>query len=279
MPEPRRLACGAVLILLAAANASGQEPAKFYDDNCAMCHAIGGPPGGAPDLKDVTKRRERGWLVRFILDPEKAAATDPDAAALVKEFDGGMPATEGATPDIVERLLQYIDAAGGAPASTAETPAARVVTAADIAAGRDLYQGRRALVRRAPACVSCHRIGSIGGLGGGTLGPDLTLAHQRLGGAHGLATWLSNPPTRVMRAVYRAQPLAEDERFTIASLLVNESAESVPTGSARTWSFVVLGLSGALAMLTAMALIWSRRMTAVRRPLVDAARRRVGDDR
>jgi cytochrome c5 len=49
MRLPRPLACTAIL-LLGAHTASGQDPVKFFDDNCAMCHAIGGRQG-APDLK------------------------------------------------------------------------------------------------------------------------------------------------------------------------------------------------------------------------------------
>src|SRR5579864_3473303 len=108
------LACTAALLLGAPA-ASGQDAVKFFADNCGICHAIGGPPGGAPDLKDVTKRRDHAWLVRFILNPEQTAKTDPDAAALVKQYDGMvMPTTDGATPEIVEALLRYIDRADGA---------------------------------------------------------------------------------------------------------------------------------------------------------------------
>jgi mono/diheme cytochrome c family protein len=275
----RPLACGAALIVVAA-SASGQEPAKFFEENCAVCHAIGGPPGTAPDLKNVTKRRTHTWLVRFILNPQEAAKTDPDAAAIVKDYDDVMPATEGGTPDLADALLHYIDTASGAPApAAAEAPAARAATAADLAAGRDLYQGRRALDQRAPACVSCHRIDSIGGLGGGTLGPDLTKVSQRLGGAHGVSTWLSNPPTKVMRAVYRPRPLGDTERFALAAMLVDESVPSTSTAASRNWAFLMLGAAGAMATLVLMALVWSRRMTAVRRPLVDAARRRAGDGR
>lgn len=111
------------------------------------------------------------------------------------------------------------------------------------------------------------------------LGPDLTLVAKRLGGAHGVTTWLSNPPTTVMRAVYRPRPLGDDERFALAAMLVDESSQAAATPTARDWSFTILGAAGALATLTLMAFVWSRRMTAVRRPLVDAARRRPGDGR
>jgi mono/diheme cytochrome c family protein len=273
----RSIGCGAALIVFAA-SASGQQPAKYFEENCAVCHAIGGPPGAAPDLKNVTNRRAHTWLVRFILNPQAAAKADPEAAALVKEFDDVMPATEGATPKLIDEILHYIEGASrSAPA--APTSSDRALTAADIAVGREIYQGRRTLAQRAPACVSCHRVGSIGGLGGGTLGPDLTLASQRLGGARGVTTWLSNPPTKVMRAVYRPQPLGDDERFALAAMLVDESTRAAATPASRNWAFMIVGAAGAMATLMLMALVWSRRLTAVRRPLVDAARKQAGDGR
>jgi mono/diheme cytochrome c family protein len=270
-------------LLLVAVNASGQDAAKFFDDNCAMCHAIGGPPGGAPDLKGVTKRRDRSWLTRFILNPEDTAKADPDAAALVKQFDGMvMPTTDGATEPIVDALLTYIDAKSGtapAPAAAAATTAARIATADDIVAGRELYEGRRRLAQRGPSCVSCHRLASIGGLGGGTLGPDLTRVDQRLGGTRGLTAWLGNPPTRMMRAVFRSEPLGDDETFAIAAMIGDAGSREQAAARSRTRAFVATGVAGALLTLALMAVLWSRRLRAVRRPLVDAARRGRGDDR
>jgi mono/diheme cytochrome c family protein len=277
MRAPAFIVCGA-LTLLVAGSASGQDAAKFFDDNCAMCHAIGGPPGDAPDLKDITKRRDRAWLLRFILDPEAAAKVDADAAALVKHFDNVMPSTDGATPEIIEALLRYIDAQSPAP-SVAPVPAVRTVTASDIATGRDLYEARRPLAQRGPSCVSCHRLESVGGWGGGTLGPDLTRTSQRLGGARSVSTWLANPPTRVMRAVFRKQPLAGDEAFAIAAMLDDASRQSAGAAQSRTLPFVATGAAAALLALMAMALIWAQRLRSVRRPLVDAVRRRPGNVR
>jgi mono/diheme cytochrome c family protein len=275
-----RIVCGAILLATIHTSAAAQAPAKDFEDNCGMCHAIGGPPGGAPDLKDVTKRRNHTWLVRFILNPEETAKHDADAAALVKQYDGMvMPATDGATTERVEAVLRYIETASGASSSPAPAAAAadtRAPNDSAIAAGREWYDGRRGLAHRGPACVSCHRHDSIRGLGGGTLGPDLTRVHERLGGPRGVATWLKNPPTRVMRAVFRRQPLADEETLAIATMLADERATAAPSRLA-TRRFVALGVTLALGGLGLAAAIWSRRLRGVRRPLVAAAR--AGDER
>jgi hypothetical protein len=127
--------------------------------------------------------------------------------------------------------------------------------------------------------VSCHRLESIGGFGGGTLGPDLTLVHQRLGGTQRVTAWLGKPPMPVMRALFRDRPLAADETFVIAALLADESARPPAPGATRTRAFVAAGTAGALLALLAMAVVWSGRLRAVRRPLVDAARHVAGDTR
>lgn len=267
-----RIIGGAILVVVALhSSLSAQDPAKYFEDNCGMCHAIGGPPGGAPDLKGVTARRDRQWLVRFILNPEETAKHDPDAAALVKRYDGMvMPTTDGATPAGVDALLTYIEhASAGAAAPVAAPPAERTVTPDDVARGRDWYVGRTAFAHRAPACVSCHHVDAIGGAGG-TLGPDLTLVHRHLGGANGVATWLHSPPTRVMRAVFRNQPLADDEAFAVAAMLAESSTAQTPTPS-RTRLFVGSAALVAIVALALMSLLWSRRLTSVRRALVTAA--------
>ena len=259
-------------VLLVAASVNAQEPAKYFDDNCAPCHAIGGPPGGAPDLKDVSKRRDHQWLVRFIRDPEGTSHSDPAAAALVKQYDGAvMPAAEGVTETFVEELLRYIDGRAATPAAAAVPQ--RIATAADVAAGREWYEGKRPLSRGGPACISCHHMASVGRLGGGTLGPDLTQVHRRLGGSAGVVKWLGNPPTRVMRAVFHVQPLSDEEAFTIAALLADESSRQTDAARAPGGIFLAGGVGTALVALVAMGTLGRHRLRSVRRPLVNGSAR------
>ena len=279
MRLPPLLACVALLV---GVNASAQDAAKFFDDNCASCHAIGGPPGDAPDLKDVTKRRERSWLVRFILRPEETAEHDPAARQLLQKYDDIMPDTEDATPETIEALLDYIDRASGAPAQPAGAPAAppvRAATPADVTIGGDLYFGRRALAARGPSCVSCHQLASARALAGGTLGPDLSAVDRRLGGMQRVTAWLGKPPMPVMRALFRDRPLDPNETFALAALLADAGARQPGAAPARTRTFVAAGALGAVLGLLAMAVVWSGRLRSVRRPMVHGARRVGGDKR
>ena len=73
-------------------------------------YTIGGGDRLGPDLKDVSTTRERGWLTRFIVDPEKLRASgDPIALALRATFKQVvMPSLDLAAADAAV-LLDYID--------------------------------------------------------------------------------------------------------------------------------------------------------------------------
>jgi len=59
---------------------------EIFQENCAACHTIGKGKLVGPDLSGVTSRREAGWLIRQINDPEGLiAGKDPIAMQLLKE--------------------------------------------------------------------------------------------------------------------------------------------------------------------------------------------------
>jgi cytochrome c2 len=78
---------------------------------CAPCHTIGVGDRVGPDLRDVTARRDRAWLTKFIKNPKKAfAENDPIALALAARFPGvRMPVLGLGDPD-AQDLLAYLDA-------------------------------------------------------------------------------------------------------------------------------------------------------------------------
>lgn len=67
------------------AEEAGQE---IFQSFCAACHTIGAGKLVGPDLAGVTLRREEGWLIRQIKDPEGLIAEeDPIAMQLLQESD------------------------------------------------------------------------------------------------------------------------------------------------------------------------------------------------
>src|SRR3989304_4840665 len=87
-----------------------QETADYYRQNCMSCHTVGGGRMTGPDLKNVTERKDRAWLTRFMTDPKAVIdAGDPYALKIFQEARGVMmPALPGMTRARAEALLDLI---------------------------------------------------------------------------------------------------------------------------------------------------------------------------
>lgn len=272
-----RLPLLALAGLLVPAAAGAQEAARFYEDNCALCHTIGGGDMAGPDLKGSTDRLDRRWLIRFLLDPEGVVSSgDEYAVKLVARWDGAvMPATDGLTAEMAEALVDYIETMSrtGVPASD-EAPVA--FTDEERARGLAIFTGRTRLSGGGPACASCHGLGASGDVSGGMLGPDLAAVHARLGGARGTTAWLAGPPTPMMRAIYRRTTLTEDESRALAALFERASATVVAPGPPLRFRLFAAGLAVAIAGAAVMGVVWRGRFRNVRRRLLAG---REGDTR
>ncbi|MBF8248345.1 MAG: narC-2 [Bacteroidetes bacterium] len=82
-----------------AISAMAQESADFFRTNCMSCHTIGGGRLTGPDLKNVSSRKDRAWLSRFVMDPKAVIdAGDPYAVELLTASRGvTMPTLPGMT--------------------------------------------------------------------------------------------------------------------------------------------------------------------------------------
>ena len=255
-----------------AAPLPAQETADYFRQNCISCHTIGGGRLVGPDLKDVTTRQDREWLVQFVLDP-KGFLDRGDAYALkLKQEAGGalMPPVAGMTQQRAAALIDLIEAESALPESEfagldiGDEP----FSSLDIERGRQLFGGLAPLTNGGPACSTCHTTGSLGGLGGGRLGPDLTRVYERLQGRKALASWLLAPATEVMRPVYAQQRLTNEEILPLVAFLEDEARSGIEdTGTARI-TFLLLGLAFAAFGFVAADGIWRGRFRGVREPLV-----------
>ena len=264
---------GALVLLLAAPPLSqAQQPADFFRQNCMSCHTIGGGRLTGPDLKGVTQRKDRAWLVQFVQNP-KAVIDSGDAYALQlqQEARGVVMATvPGMTPDMARGLLELIDAESKLAKShfAGATISDRPFIPADAATGRDLFLGVRRFANGGPACISCHTMGTLGGLGGGRLGPDLTRVYERLGGRKGVGTWLYAPATPTMQAVFRRNPLQPEEILPLLATIEDAGKQRREADTGPLLNFFLLGFGGMAVGLIFLGAMWRGRFQAVRRPLV-----------
>jgi mono/diheme cytochrome c family protein len=248
------------------------EPGQaIFEQKCKSCHSIGGGRIVGPDLKGVTERRERDWLIRFIVSPDELIAQgDPIAKQLVEEYGIPMPNMGLSEPE-AEEVLAYIEAqSGGEPISPppeqdTEKPAPLPI--GDAGKGRDIYTGKIPLKHGGAACLSCHNISGVGALGGGSMGNDLTKAYSALG-EQGIASILKTPPFPIMKEIYAEQPLTEDEIAHLVAFLQEVSGGGEPTPAQSPRIFIIIGVVGFLIIAGVFQFLWRRRLSGVRQPMV-----------
>jgi mono/diheme cytochrome c family protein len=103
-----------------------------FTNHCAACHTIGRGDQIGPDLLGVTATRDRGWLARFIVAPDRMnAAGDPIAVALRAKYQQArMPNLSLAKEDVAV-VIDYLERQGramrsGSGASPATAPQAGI---------------------------------------------------------------------------------------------------------------------------------------------------------
>jgi mono/diheme cytochrome c family protein len=250
-----------------------QAPASYYKHNCYSCHTIGGGRLTGPDLKNVHERQGRDWLINWITDPEGVLKSgDPYAAKLQKEARGAVMArSPGINRDLAGALLDLIQAESALEKSqfAGIQISDRALLPEDILEGQALFTGATPLKNGGPACIGCHHVNSLGSLGGGRLGLNLTRAYARLEGRNGLTAWLAAPPSLTMSPVFTKQPIDESEILPLIAFLKSETEKDMSESPSSMINFILSGVIGAAVLLIVFDRIWGRRFRAVRRPLIE----------
>jgi mono/diheme cytochrome c family protein len=266
-----------LLLTIAAAGAPAQDPPSeetidFFRINCTSCHTIGGGPLTGPDLKNVAQRQERSWLVEFLLAPKaKIDSGDPYGQALLANARGVyMPTVPGLKSDLAGKLLDLIAAESALEKSrfSGLQLSDRPLTQTDVALGRDLFSGAVELAAGGPACISCHSVSGLAGLGGGRLGPDLTSAYSRLEGRKSLGAWLSSPPSVVMQPLFTNKPIDSEEILALVAYLESVARGGEAEAPATSLEFILAGIGLAAVLMVLFDVLWRRRFRTVRRALL-----------
>jgi nitrite reductase (NO-forming) len=77
-----------------------------FESKCLACHSIGGGDKLGPDLYGVTKRRDAGWIGRWLHDPDQMLKTDADAKKLLEKYKVPMP-NQGLTDEGIKDMIGY----------------------------------------------------------------------------------------------------------------------------------------------------------------------------
>lgn len=219
-----------------------------------------------PDLKNVTKERPREWLHEWIMKPDAMIAKkDPVAVELLAKYNGMEMPNMGLSSAEVDNIIAFLEGGGVGASSAAAAPALK----GNAENGKNLFTGNEKFANGGPPCMACHSSGGLGAFGGGALGPDLTEAAKRLGGASGLTAWLAGLPTPTMKAVWTKQPPTPQERADVAAFLSQEGL-AVRSASAI-WQLAGLTGLGAVVLLLIAGFRWRNRLKfGVRRPMMAA---------
>ncbi len=262
-------------IAVSANFTQAQDTPDYYRQNCLNCHTIGGGRLTGPDLKDVTQRRDAEWLIQFMQNPKVVIDSgDPYAARLVEESRGVvMPPSPGMDRYRAEQILKLIEAESKLEKSQFQgiRISNKPFTEADRQAGYAIFLGEQRLTNGGAACISCHDMHDMPALGGGRLGPDLTLIYERLKGRKALSAWLMAPATETMQPIFKNHPLEVEEIHALTAYFESAASHQEDNATTARISFLLLGLALATGILFLFDAIWKWRFTAVRAPLVESS--------
>ena len=255
------------LLLLKTNDASAFDAANYFQQKCMSCHTVGQGDDVGPDLKGVTKRREKKWLIRFIKESQSMIEEgDPVANQLFSKYKRKkMPDQEMDDDEIIE-ILEYIKN-GNIKAVVKNLRSALNATSFEIEQGRKLFIGGTRFKNGAPACLSCHSAGDAGVLGGGGLGPDLTHVYTSYNDK-GLSKVISKVSFPTMVRLYKKKPLEDQEVYAVKSYLWSiDRKEHEDYGHDK--KFFFLGLVGFVLVLGVFDLLWKGRIKKTRRTFRD----------
>ncbi len=259
--------------------ASPEEGKRVFELRCATCHTIGGGVAVGPDLKGVARIREREWLRSFIANPDKMFANrDPIALELLGEFKNIKMPNLGLSDAEVSALIAYLEAESGmrkkepvvgVPPQVSDllTPEATAIEG-DAGIGADLFTGSKRFEKGAPACISCHSAGSLGVLGGGTLGPDLTKAYSKYG-RDGIVSIMSSLPFPTMRPIFVNKMLTPEEQAHLREFFEKVDGEEP---SKMTSGVGLAGFAGLIVLMVIFQVVWQKRNPGTRRGLLKSKR-------
>ncbi len=261
--------------------ANGQEAGrKVFETKCFSCHSIGGGDKQGPDLKGVTERQSKEWIVEFTKSPTAMSKKDPVAAELFKKYAPEIMPDQTLSAEELDSVIELIKSltAKNEIFTPAGAKLARAIKPGDVDGGWQYFTGQKRFANGGVSCNSCHSVNDVGRLGGGTLGPDLTAVNIKYRDPE-LILILQNPNFPTMTEMFRDHKLNDEEIVQLFAYLQNAKsknphAQVVATTAAGTIEprFLVAGFAVTIFSLIGLNLIWRKRHHGVREEIVRRSR-------
>jgi cytochrome c2 len=203
------------------------DPAALFAKKCSGCHTFGRGDRVGPDLKGVTERRTRPWLLAWVRSSQRVIAShDATAMSLFDKYKHERMPDQNLSSEEIAALLDYFAASGPLTAHTGRPRHAETANAGDIAFGRDLFLGTRSPRSGSAPCASCHVVQQrgVGGIGGSFAG-DLTHVYSRYQDA-ALTEVLRRPCFPRAFTASDSAPLTDGEAFAMKAFLRSVDREA-----------------------------------------------------
>jgi len=167
------------LLFAGVASADTAEAKKIFTTRCMACHTFGKGVKVGPDLKGVTQRRQRAWIIKFVQASSTMVGSDPIAVQLFDQFkQQRMPDWADLAEPQINGIMDWL-AAHGPDQQDPDARSAELATAAEIETGRQLFHGAHPLSLGGLACAGCHSIRDEAGASGGVFASDLTSVYSQ----------------------------------------------------------------------------------------------------
>ncbi len=234
------------------------EGKEFYKEfGCNECHGLSGRGDGpsAPTLKDswgepivpydftIPGRMKAGSSVEVIYRTLAAGI-------------GGTPMPAYGEPMNQEEQNMYWAIAYFVDSLKAE--GATQSERGDSAVGQNLFAGSTRFKNGGTPCMACHNIDGISALGGGVMGPDLTIAYNKFkkDGLHAIISDMIYP---TMNAIFAEKPVTFEEADALIGYLEDVSLNKGPQIGNNLLFMVGAGVIGTILLFGLYFIIWSRR--------------------
>lgn len=250
--------------MLAFVCGKANQGQDIFNKACAPCHTVGKGRLVGPDLKNISEKRTRKWLIDFIQSSQSVIKSgDPDAVALYKEYNNMLMPDQPLGVEQIKTILNYINDAGSGNTETdSEEQAMDLLENAsneNVAEGLQLFTGNTRFTNGGSACISCHKVKDDRIFSSGTLAKNLTNTYDILGSA-GVSAILKNPPFPAMEEAYKNAPLTDNEVLSLTAYLRSVDKNSIyqhPVDFGFT--FVILGVIVFILLQIIINLLYFKR--------------------
>lgn len=133
--------------------------------------------------------------------------------------------------------------------------AAEIAGSGNYKAGEDLFTGRTRFQNSGPPCISCHSAG-VGGLDGGTLGPNLSKVWVDKPFFIDV-NWVNSEGIPVMGPLFSKRNITEEEMEHLKAFFSVRAQQA--KASSSTGKFVGGGIIGFIIIMVFFSIVWSGR--------------------